>query len=482
MKGMKMMRGRDAKRILVAGLSALAIASGAAAAATGATRAGAGRADVTPPKRSLGTGDSIRDKVYARAIYVETGQDCALLVGLDQGILSNEAYKGAVDRLNDLGCPAENIIISATHTHSGSNGGGAVGAEPTVKAVEDAIVAAVREAKAKARPARAVWSTTNVDLNTNRDLFVDGQWLQGPNSAGSSDKTLALLSFIGADDKPIAVYMNYAMHPINYYLSGVVSGDYAGAASRYVEDHFGGDMVAVFALGAAGDQNPKFVGPLYELMGHRAGVPELTDHRVTATPAWFTMARNLPARAKVTANEKPPVLAERMAAYRKAVEDVGKLVDAEGAMLGEAVNDMLRYRIGRLDGNLVIRGASQNLQCPGRTRADADNPVRQGKLPPYTDGPEVDLKVGMLRLGDAYISSVNGEVYSDIAIRLKREAPAAKLMMATVANGLANSGYIYSNDADHRLTFQVIGSRLKPGCAEDAIVETSLDMIGNLSK
>ena len=56
--------------------------------------------------------------------------------------------------------------------------------------------------------------------------------------------------------------------------------------------------------------------------------------------------------------------------------------------------------------------------------------------------------------------------YSQIGMRLKAEAPASKTLMVTLANGSAGSGYIYSDEAYSHLTFQVIGSRLKPGCAE----------------
>lgn len=46
----------------------------------------------------------------------------------------------------------------------------------------------------------------------------------------------------------------------------------------------------------------------------------------------------------------------------------------------------------------------------------------------------------------------------------------------------AISGYIYSKCAAPSLTFQVIGSRLKPDCAEDAIVKAGLEMIATLSR
>jgi len=89
----------------------------------------------------------------------------------------------------------------------------------------------------------------------------------------------------------------------------------------------------------------------------------------------------------------------------------------------------------------------------------------------------VTLKVGLLRIGDIHFVTVNGEVYSEIAMRLKAEGPAARTIVVTLANGSANSGYIYSDAAFSHLTFQVIGSRLKPGCAEDKIVSTALDLM-----
>jgi hypothetical protein len=85
--------------------------------------------------------------------------------------------------------------------------------------------------------------------------------------------------------------------------------------------------------------------------------------------------------------------------------------------------------------------------------------------------------VGLLRIGDIHLVTVNGEVYTNIARKLKDTAPANKTLMVTLANGRANSGYIYSDDAYHHLTFQVIGSRLKPGCAEEKIISTAIDLM-----
>ena len=141
----------------------------------------------------------------------------------------------------------------------------------------------------------------------------------------------------------------------------------------------------------------------------------------------------------------------------------------------------LRYGAPGLTETASIAGAQETFECPGRDRLDREDPIREGALPPYADGAPVRIKVGVLRIGDVYLNSVNGEVYSDIAMHLKAQAPVARLMMVTLANGAANSGYIYSNEAGSHLTFQVIGSRLKPGCAEDKIIGTSLSLIERLA-
>jgi hypothetical protein len=73
-------------------------------------------------------------------------------------------------------------------------------------------------------------------------------------------------------------------------------------------------------------------------------------------------------------------------------------------------------------------------------------------------------------------------IYSQIAMRLKAESPASKTLVVTLANGSANSGYIYSDDAYSHLTFQVIGLRLKPQCAERTIVSTAVSLMHRLGE
>jgi neutral ceramidase len=453
----------------------------AAAPAPSSLMAGAARIDITPPESSLRPGDTIRDHLYARALVIKTaGGGCAVLVGLDQGGARNDMVVDALARASKaVHCAKENFVLSATHTHSGATGGQS-GGLPTSKNVADGVVEAVTQANARLAPARIGFGTTNVYLNVNRDLFEDGKWLQGPNPDGPSDKTLSVLAVIGTDNLPIGFYMNYAMHPIDFYLTGVMSADFAGEASRYLEKRYDGKTVAIFAQGASGDQNPLLVGPMQKLSSLRTRQDGRGDEHYGAMSPWEVSAKRLNGNADATAQYQIPLKPEETAGYKDAIAIDGQFVSAMGTLLGEAALDTMKNRMPDAAASAGIWAGETPLVCPGRDRLDES--ARQGVLPPYKDGAPVNLLVGLVRIGDIDIVRVNGEVYNDIWRHLRDRMGNRKSMMTTLANGAANSGYIYSNAANDRLTFQVISSRLRPGCAEDGILKAALDLSAKASK
>jgi hypothetical protein len=107
------------------------------------------------------------------------------------------------------------------------------------------------------------------------------------------------------------------------------------------------------------------------------------------------------------------------------------------------------------------------VQCPGRERT---NQGRAGFEGTYKEAGPVELRLGLLQIGDVMIGAVNAEVFSPIALRLKRESPYKATMMATLTNGAARSGYVPDDASFGKQTFEVLSSRLQPGCAESSIV------------
>ena len=459
---------------MILAASLLAGASASAQPAPGRLRAGAAKVDITPQQSELAVStDVIRDHLFVRAIVVDDGATCAALVGMDQSGVPDQLYNDVVARVSaSTKCPAENIIISATHTHSGAASGNPASGAPV--GLVDAVVKAIEAAKAKLAPARVGYGTAKVDLNVNRDLFNARQeWRQQPNPDGPSDKTLAVVEFIGDDHVPIGVYMNYAMHPINFYLTGVLSADYPGEACRYVEELFDNKTVAIFSQSASGNQNPMFGA---RALGRvRSGRGPFIE-TIGAPPAPQQAGPATGFNPSVATSSRKPIPPENLEAYKKAIVQTGNNVVMMGTLIGVNAVRLMRDVIQPVD-TARIWGAQQKFTCPGRDRLDAANPARENVFPGYKDGAEVNLKMNLLRIGDINFATVNGEVYSEIAMRLKAAAPASKTIVVTIANGRANSGYIYSDDAYSHLTFQVIGSRLKPGCAEGKIISTAVDLM-----
>lgn len=462
----------------VAGALLLAVPgpSFAQASGTGRLRAGAGKVDVTPSASQLATPtDSIRDHLYVRAILVDDGQSCAVIAAVDSGGTRDGVVDAAIAKSSaSTKCPAENYIISATHSHSATTGGLGAGT-PDAATITAAIVSAVDIAKSTLAPARIGFGKANLDLNVNRDLFNSKlEWRQEPNPDGSSDKTLSVVEFVGQDDVPIAVYMNYAMHPINFYLSGVVSADFPGEATHYVEELFDNKTVAVFSQGTSGDQNPRLAfSPSFIMRSRqRLGAPQTIGPPVPPAENGTQQGFN----AVTAGSSRGAIAPENLEAYKKAIARTGEYVVMLGQMVGTTAVRLMREEIQPVE-HAAIWGGQERFTCPGRERLDVANPARENVFPGYKDGPDVNLKVGLLRIGEINFVTVNGEVYSKIGLKLKGAAPASKTIVVTLANGAANSGYIYSDDAYSHLTFQVIGSRLKPGCAEGKIISTALELM-----
>ena len=415
-------------------------------------RVGAARVDVTPaagalPKNNRG----VLDRLYARAIVLESGASSAALVTVDAGAVSTAIWQAVTSQVEkELGIPAPNVLLTATHTHSA---GGQGGPEYTRKIVES-----VRLAKQNLTPARVGYGTGESYINVNRQI-VDprtGRWWEGPNRGGPSDKTVAVLKFESLSGEPIAVYYNYAVHAVIAGQLDQVSADIPGAASTYVEDSFDGRVVAVWSSGAAGDQNPIYFQQTYDLRDIRTKeyATRGIDISNAMPPGGEGLDRNNPAVARLMDQQR-------------------QMVRSMGQFLGEEVLYVMRSTT-RTETAAQLHGSHSTISCPGRERT---NQGRAGFEGTYKEAGPVDIRLGLLRIGDVMIGAVNAEVFNPIAQRLKRESPYKATMMSTLTNGSARSGYVPDDASFGKYTFEVLSSRLQPGCAESSIVNGLLDLI-----
>ena len=415
-------------------------------------RAGAAKVDVTPAENELPQSfEGILDRIYSRAIVIDDGTSTAALISVDAGAVPDAIWQEVTGRLErELGIPTDNVLLTATHTHSAPREG--------VGAYTDKIVESVRMAKARLTSARVGYGIGVSYLNVNRNIIdpKTRRWWEGPNYEGPSDKTVAVIEFEDLRGEPIAVYYNYAMHAVTVGQLDLVSGDAPGTASKYVEDTFGGDVVALWSSGAAGDQNPMYFQQTYDLREIR--IKDYAERGVDISNAMPPGGEGL--------NRQDPAVAKLMNQQKQMILSMGQF-------LGEEVLHVMRG-MDRMQGDVRIAGRHKVISCPGRERT---NVGRAGFPGEYREAAPVEIRLGLLELGDIMIGAVNAEVFNPIAQRLKRESPYARTMLATLTNGMARSGYIPHDAGFGMYTFEVLSSRLQPGCAESAIVDGLLDLM-----
>jgi hypothetical protein len=452
--------------ISFAGLALVLLSGGAGAASpAGNLRVGAARVDITPAGEATSP-KYAHERLYVRAIVLDNGVTRGALIGADQGGIAEEIWLDAGPKIAaEIGAPVENIIMSATHTHSAA-GRGPNGQQAPVdaKAMSASLLEAVRRAKGSLQPARMGYGTGAAYLNVNRDAINPAThlWTQAPNLNAYSDKTVGVLKFESPAGQPIAVYVNYAMHPVNGYLSGFTSADFAGAMSRYVEQAYDDRMVAVFTQGASGDQNPLYLRNSTNVMAAKAGVP-ITGNVLVREDV----------EGKIRGTDLKPATPDA-----KVIDRLKHAMEAQGTILGEEVIRVMTDTT-RLSGAVRIWGAQKMLSCPGRVRTDSG---REGMMGSYKDGDPVKLRIGVLGIGDVALTSANAEIYSLISQRTRQQSPMSNTLMVTLANGRAGSGYVPDDASYSHNTFQVLGSRYKPGCAEAGIADGLTELIGQYQR
>lgn len=434
-------------------LAGVVITPGVTPQTAGTLRAGAAKVDITPPadaavpmsgyaSRKEGF-KGIHDRIYARAIVVSDGVRDAAIVSLELIGVPNTLWEQVSQRVaKETGIQPDSLLLTAVHNHAapaplGMYGSGSSQSASYSTRLLDATVDAVKQAKANLQPARMGIGTGTAHVNINRrEYSPERGWVLGYNPSGPSDKTVTVIRFDALSGKPIALFINYAVHavvmgPENYQISG----DLAGATSRYVENYYRrqpeetprsdaglairlppeaatDDVVAVWTSGAAGDQNPVSL----------------------ARGSDFT------------------------------------LVDALGKMLGEqAVRAAAAVQTSE---NARIWGKQEVVTCPGRRLDPAPRPR---KVYTWTDAEPVAIRLGLLMIDDVALAGVSGEVMTMIHQHLAKVSPAARTVMVTHANG--SSGYIPDDAAFEQVSYEIEASRLKPGCAENGIVNGFVRLI-----
>ena len=220
-------------------------------------RAGYANIDITPPpgqemtgygyyldRRATGT----LDRLMGRAVALEEGGSCAVVVQLDLLALSAAFVARVRSRAADLfGLPPEALMLHCTHTHTGpatmSLYGCGMPSEDFVFELEHKLVRLARAALDDLRPVASA-----------RKFQTDFPEGFAHNRVGGTDLDTHVRG-VAVDvegGRPILV-LSYACHPVTLGRLDQYSADYCGALIREFNAY---GIRALYLNGCSGDINP----------------------------------------------------------------------------------------------------------------------------------------------------------------------------------------------------------------------------------
>lgn len=245
-----------------------------------ALQAGAGRSDLTPPTgfytmgyvRSDAVARGQHTRLYARAIVLQRGHRKLALVSTDLGETPGGMVTEVAKLLAERGFSERNILISASHTHSGPAGFSPFTSDNFVAPTQgtptqlnvatdrqlygfliDRVAQAIVRADADREPARAGWgSSTLLGITHNRSLeallanfgkdlpYGTGTLAMVPGGYRASiDPRVDVLRVDrvrGRRTIPLGAWLDFADHgTVDPYTFGVYSADHTGPAARVFE-------------------------------------------------------------------------------------------------------------------------------------------------------------------------------------------------------------------------------------------------------
>jgi hypothetical protein len=437
---------------------------------SGQLLAGAAVADITPagPVFLFGYPNVVRwssgvsDPLLASALFLSDGKTSVLFIAASLIFIGTAHAREIRNRIAArVPVPAQNILISATHTHSGpatidylSNEHDRVVPKADsayLHLVADRMVDAAVRAFAAAEPARiglAVANGTGVGTNRRDPL-------------GPADPEVPVLVVSRAQSNThIAAMLICSMHPTVLHEDWtLISGDFPVFTVQYLQKHaLGMDCPVLYHTGPAGNLSPRHVisnhsipesRRLGEILGHAVasvvpGIP-LHDHAKIACDRRMI---ELPLR---TFDSIPNAEAKLAAAVRRLES------------LRQSRASRAQVRTAECD----VFGAQETLTL---AIAAAEHPDRVARVAASCMPAEVQL----IRIGSWNFAGWPGEVFVEYALQVKARCPNTYLI--NYANGELQ-GYLVTAQAVEEGGYEASNAIFRSPESAELLVEATIDLL-----
>jgi len=405
-------------------------------------RAGAGRAAVDLPA-SLFPVDgftAVHDPLHVRVLVLDDSTTRLSITVIEQTSIFDDQLTRTKEILHQV-CAVDpaNALVVASHTFSAPHiqppSHAPEGEEERNarlgSAVDDALARAAADAVRTLRPARTGFGLGSCRVNVQRDVRTSHGWWLGADDSGTTDDSVGVLRIDaadGVDGHPIAVLVNHAVQSsvLNGSLTRSgdreITADLAGATATRVEQRYGDGTVALFLVGAAGDQAPY------------------------------------------------------LTAVRTTVDEDGGLRRSDAQEAGHALVDLLGERLA--DEAIRVAESTRTTEPTVPLRVVHDSVEVPAQLPPagglhalrpttrhdFTADGSSEAPVVVARIGDTVLAGLQAELNARTGLDLKAASPFPATCVVTMVNGAAK--YMADAGSYDRITYEAMNSRYAKGAAE----------------
>jgi hypothetical protein len=381
----------------------------------------------------------VHDELYAKCLVLDDGKMKLVFVICDSLGISREVYDKAKQLIKEkTGIPTENMMMSATHTHSSisARGKNRLRQDKQLSDYQQFLVSrisdGVRRAVNNLKPARIGFGCAQEPTQVfNRRYFMkpgvpvpnpfggEDKVVMNPGrgnpnilkAAGPTDPQIVFLSVKSVEDRPIALLANYSLHYVGPGQRGVISADYFGVFAEQISQLIGAERI-----------DPPFVGILTN--GTSGDINNID---------WL----NKPQK-RFAPYEKMRQVAGLVA---KAVYEEHKKLTFQDWVQLDAMQNELALAV-RKPNDKQISYAQRILEKPDDARPyhNREKVYARRTLHMQDTPAEVSIILQTFRIGDLGICAIPFEVFVEIGLEIKAKSPLEQTFTISHANG--SYGYL----------------------------------------
>ncbi len=420
----------------------------------------------------------------AKALVLSQGDQHVLLVALDLVVLGNtHAEVLRNDIAERIGLGRDQIIMSASHSHSTPFLEPLDGPHPFFDMVRGQCIEAAAEAWKSRRSARCGYETIHVvGASFNRRVHLPNggvkftrDFREGLASGRPIDPRLTILRIDDEKGRPIAGWVRFATHPACVIFNTPVSGEYPSYMTERLMETVAQGAPVLFGFGAAGDSNciPMFGK---EEDSKRLGL----QMAALAAPAFEKIQTKKPARMLLGSQtielplDPPPsmeTLDREIAEVERFIEEAPKNPELEWAM---GINCKKEW---------PVQNKINHFKPLAEWARRVKKALGEGKTFPTTWSSEITVLV----LDDLGLVFYPGEPLTGVGLALPAKSPLKETLLLALSNG--SNGYLGTAEDRRRGGYEPYSSvrypLLKEGLrplpyaegAADCLIDQSVSLI-----